>query len=257
MKGKDHLGLNQARQEVIGAALVVDRTLGKLAETCDRLSLAQEEENTYSGTLEAIIRNLRGQVTSMKRLAQVLDTEMCHLGTVQAVTDAGSVLELSEAQNGYYISFHRGGSDAEPLTHGIGDGVDMVFNSEGQALSPGTPEFNAALAEDFRNSWRTWLEAHFGPEPEPPGPYTTVHMIAEENRKAVVLAVENFDPSDSYHASIKRAARVLCDMGYGQYLYVTQYGSGLTTWLRPASREVTEPMPPKNISVDQRGRIVE
>jgi hypothetical protein len=43
--------------------------------------------------------------------------------------------------------------------------------------------------------------------------------------------------TDPYHTAIVRAAHRLCDEGRGSWFYVTQFGSGTTTWKHPSSSD--------------------
>ena len=45
--------------------------------------------------------------------------------------------------------------------HGMGDGVDMLFDEDGNPLCPDTCEFNKAMREMLESNYEILLEAYF------------------------------------------------------------------------------------------------
>ena len=80
--------------------------------------------------------------------------------TEMLVTQHKNLL-IQEASNGFYIykvlNFNTLGDCV-----GMGDGVDMLFDENEEALWPGTKEFNDALKLDLRANYEIYLNAYFG-----------------------------------------------------------------------------------------------
>ena len=69
------------------------------------------------------------------------------------IPKAFSVIEYSS----FFAVRHNASSDEHPM----GDGVDALFDTEGRALSPGTPGFVEAWEEALNCDENETLEAYF------------------------------------------------------------------------------------------------
>jgi len=66
-------------------------------------------------------------------------------------------LEVHESFNGYNVY-----DTITKETQGCGDGVDMYHDEAGEALTPGSKPWLAALRRDIKDNKNQWLEAYFG-----------------------------------------------------------------------------------------------
>jgi hypothetical protein len=64
-----------------------------------------------------------------------------------------SVIEYSS----FFAVRHNSTGDEHPM----GDGVDTLFDEDGEALSPGTPDFVQAWEDVLNSDERSTLEAYF------------------------------------------------------------------------------------------------
>lgn len=60
-----------------------------------------------------------------------------------------------------YSSFFAVRHNPSGEEHPMGDGVDTLFNEDGEALSPGTPDFIETWTEALNQDEQTTLEAYF------------------------------------------------------------------------------------------------
>lgn len=74
-------------------------------------------------------------------------------------TSPDGIFQVVEGGNGFYLYYNLGNRGIDST--GMGDGVDFFTSEDGEAISPGTPAFTAAMVNMLNSDGRTLVAAYF------------------------------------------------------------------------------------------------